>query len=216
MQADQFADLSSAFADFEHFGIPNTAGGRDPQNCIFYRRDEFTKVAAGGYWLSETPHVAGSKSWDSAYIRLAIWIRLVDNATGTEFRIVNTHLDNESQIAREQQAGLVVEDSCAYPKNYPQVLTGDMNCDARNPAIHVLKAGGWTDTYENVHGTEDPGFTYHEFLGPKCNSAPGKIDWIFVRGEVNVLEADVVRDSPAGRFPSDHYFVSATIVTTKP
>jgi len=211
MQADQFADLKSVFADFEHFGVPDTAAGIHPTNCIFYRRDGFTKVTAGCYWLSETPHIAGSKSWDSGYVRLVNWIRLIDNETGTEFRIVNTHLDNESQRAREQQARLIVEDSCAYPKNYPQILAGDMNCDAGNPAIQIFKAGGWNDTYEIVHRTEEPGFTYHEFLGPNCKSALGKIDWIFVRGEVKVLGAGIVSDSPAGRWPSDHYFVSATL-----
>jgi endonuclease/exonuclease/phosphatase family metal-dependent hydrolase len=168
-------------------------------------------VAAGGYWLSERPHVPGSKSWGSACVRLATWARLVERATGLEFRFVNTHLDHVGQQARENQARLIAEDASAYPADYPQVLTGDMNCDARNPAIAAFRAGGWRDTYGAVHGTEDPGPTYHGFAGPRHDDGTGKMDWVLVKGGFRALAAEVVRDSRDGRFPSDHYFVGATL-----
>ena len=38
------------------------------------------------------------------------------------------------------------------------------------------------------------------------------MDWVFVRGAVTVKDAEVIDDSRDGRFPSDHYFVSAKIV----
>jgi endonuclease/exonuclease/phosphatase family metal-dependent hydrolase len=172
-------------------------------------------ISAGGFWLSETPHIAGSKSWDSACVRLANWVRLEDRTTGTEFRVVNTHLDHVSQVAREQQAQLVVEDTLAYPESYAQILTGDMNCDFRNKAVDIFKAGGWIDTYGMVHGTEDPGHTYHDFLGPKYNSVIGKMDWIFTRGQTKVIDAVVIKDYLDERFPSDHYFVNATVIVRK-
>ena len=37
------------------------------------------------------------------------------------------------------------------------------------------------------------------------------MDWIFARGEVRTVDAAIVTDSVDGRFPSDHYFVSATV-----
>ena len=211
MWEQQFHYLRSMLADFESFGIAGEACGRHPQNCIFYLRDAFTRISAGGYWLSETPHVPGSKSWDSDCIRLANWIRLEDNATKCEFRIISTHLDHVSQIARERQAELIVQDARAYPDDYPQILSGDMNCDCTNKAIGIFKAGGFVDSYALVHGSENPGCTYHEFIGPEYESSIGKMDWIFVRGGLKVVEAEVVKDSRNGKFPSDHYFVSATI-----
>jgi endonuclease/exonuclease/phosphatase family metal-dependent hydrolase len=39
----------------------------------------------------------------------------------------------------------------------------------------------------------------------------GKIDWIFARGATRVVGAAIIRDSRDGRFPSDHYFVSADV-----
>lgn len=211
MWAEQFADLTSAFPEYETHAMVDEPGGKHPQNCIFYRRDAYTRMSAGGYWLSERPHVAGSKSWDSACIRLLNWIQLEGNATKASFRIINTHLDHVSQSAREHQANLIVEDATAYPEDYPQILTGDMNCDFRNSVIDIFTAGGWIDTYGRVHGKEDPGYTHHEFLGPQYDSSIGKIDWIFMRGRIKAIDAGVITDSINGRFPSDHYFVSATL-----
>ncbi len=210
-ELEQFADITAAFPEYASYAMADEPCGRRPMNAIFYRRDRYTRLSAGGYWLSETPHVAGSKSWDSACVRLANWIRLEDLAAGKEFRVVNTHLDHIGQVARERQAKLIVEDASAYPEHYPQILTGDMNCDTKNRAVDSFKAGAWTDTYGTVHGTEDPGHTFHEFLGPDFKSAIGKMDWIFVRGSIKAVDAAVIRDARDGSFPSDHYFVSATL-----
>jgi len=212
MWSQQFADLSAAFPEYSCYGMVDEPAGGHPQNCIFYRTADFTWISAGGYWLSESPHVAGSKSWDSECVRLANWVRLGDRAAGTEFRVVNTHLDHVSQTARENQARLIVEAASAYSETYPQILTGDMNCDFKNRAIGIFKTGNWMDTYGCVHGTEDPGYTFHGFLGPNFESTVGKMDWIFMRGRMKAAEAAVVTDSINGRFPSDHYFVSATII----
>lgn len=211
MWSEQFADLAAAFEEFETFGMADEPIGRRPMNAIFYRRDAFRRISAGGYWLSETPHVPGSSSWASACVRLVNWLRLDECATGAEFRVVNTHLDHVSPPAREHQARLIAEDATAYGDRYPQLLTGDMNCDRTNPAIAIFRAGGWADTYAAIHGTEDPGHTFHAFQGPKHVSDIGKMDWVFARGAVTVTGAEVVADAQDGRFPSDHYFVGATV-----
>lgn len=210
---EQFSDLRRLLPDYDAFGIVDTTTGRNPQNAIFYRREVFALISAGGYWLSETPHVTGSSSWGSACIRLLNWLRLEEKASGNEFRVLNTHLDHVSQKAREEQGRLIVEDAFAYPEDYPQILAGDMNANATNPVIHRFKESGWRDTYETVHGSEGDGFTWHNFEGEALSSHRelGRIDWIFVRGGVCVEEAEIVRDMECGRYPSDHYFVYADI-----
>ena len=148
-------------------------------------------------------------------------VRLLDVESGVEFRVVNTHLDNGPQLARENQARIINENAAAYPDDYPQILTGDMNCDRRSEAIASYKAAGWQDTYEAVHGPGEPGNTVHWFLGPDhmrrtesfdwWPDDQGKVDWIFTRGDVKVTDAGIVRDHENGRYPSDHYFVSAEL-----
>ena len=206
----QFEYLTKEFPGYDTHTVVAPAG-RDPGNCILYWADMFERVSAGGFWLSRTPHVEGSKSWGSACVRMANWIRLVERTNGIEFRVVNTHLDHMCARARANQADMLVENARAYPDDYPQLLTGDMNCDCTDEAVGFLKAGGWADTYNAVHGTENPGLTRHDFLGPDCETRIGKMDWIFSRGRMKVTDAKVVDDSEGGRYPSDHYFVSATV-----
>jgi endonuclease/exonuclease/phosphatase family metal-dependent hydrolase len=211
MWSQQFIDLTAAFPEYSYFAMVDEPTGQHPQNCIFFNTAAYRLISAGGYWLSQSPHIPGSKSWESYCVRLTNWVRLEELTTGVEFRVVNTHLDHISQAARQNQARLIVEDAAAYPPEYAQILAGDMNCDFRNPAIEIFKTGGWIDTYAAVHGTEDPGFTYHEFVGPGFVSDIGKMDWIFMRGSLKAQQAEVIRHSRDGKFPSDHYFVSATL-----
>jgi len=213
----QFEDLLSLLPEYDSFGLANPGDLFNPSNAILFRREYYELISAGGFWLSETPHVAGSKSWDSAHPRFVNWVDLRERSFGHEFRVWNFHLDHISQTARERQAQLIVEAAAAFPEELAQLFTADFNADAANPAFAVVKAGGWLDTYAAVHGPDDPGFTFHAFLGPKFpisrppEKVTGKIDFIFTRGPVKTLAAEIVRDDHNGRYPSDHYFVSAEV-----
>jgi endonuclease/exonuclease/phosphatase family metal-dependent hydrolase len=215
----QFVDLAAALPDYDSFGIADEALNRDPMNTIFWRRDRFERASASGYWLSKTPHVPGSKSWASSCIRVANWVRLIDRASGSEFRVVNTHLDHISQTAREGQAHVILQDAAGFPEDYPQIFTGDLNADRANAAIEAVKSAGWQDAYEAVHGPGEAGCTIHQFLGPESPSQTaedghGRIDWIFMRGPIRATGADILKDARDGRFPSDHYFVTADLELT--
>lgn len=209
--AEQAADLEAALPEFDRYGMVDEPGGLNPVDSIFYRRDRYELISAGGYWLSETPHITGSSSWDSACIRLANWVRLRDRTSGIEFRFVNTHLDHISQPARENQARVILEDAAAYPADYPQILTGDMNSDDDNKAMQSIMAAGWTDTFKAVHPSEAPPVTFHGFEGPDYQGELARIDWIFVRGGCSVKDAAVIEDHCDGRYPSDHHFVRADV-----
>jgi len=209
--------LKSRLPEFDTYALANPELVFHPANAILFSRARYELISAGGFWLSETPHVAGSKSWDSARSRFANWVHLKERKSGKEFRVWNTHLDHIGQLAREKQAELIVQASMVFPKAFPQLLTGDFNANVANPVVKLVKEGGWTDTYAAVHGPEDPGTTFHGFLGPKYaeddpkGKLKGKIDFIWCRGAVKVLAAEVIRDGRNGRYPSDHYFMSAEV-----
>jgi endonuclease/exonuclease/phosphatase family metal-dependent hydrolase len=207
-----YQHLKGGLPEFESFGLANPDAVFNPTNAIFFSRERFEMVSSGGFWLSETPHIAGSQSWDSARPRFVNWVDLRERDSGREFRLWNGHFDHIGQVARVNQARLIVEGAQALPEDLPQFFTADCNAEASNPAIDNLKAGGWNDTYTAVHGPEDPGFTYHAFLGPGyTGKTRGKIDFIFCRGPVTTLAAEIIRDSRDGRYPSDHYFLSAEV-----
>lgn len=210
-------DLKQRMPEFDSFALANPGPGFAPLNAILFLRSRYELISAGGFWLSETPHVAGSKSWDSMFPRFANWVHLKDRRSGKEFRFWNTHLDHVGHEARAKGASLIVQASEALSKDFPQLLTGDMNADFNHPAIKNYLGGGWQDTYRVVHGPADPGFTFHGFKGPKYvprRSGDGvgrQIDWVFCRGTVKPRAAAVIRDGRSDRYPSDHYFVSAVV-----
>ena len=212
MTPEQFGYLKTEFPRHDAYWILDEPEDGEPVNAIFYRKNAFLLESSGGYWLSEIPHVAGSRSWHSDCIRLADWVILTDKRRGQQFRLINTHLDHVSQKARENQAKLINEDAAAYDASFPQVLTGDMNADKDNPAIRIFKDRRWKDTLELIYGDSELGYTGHKFLGAGLpNAAQGRIDWVFVRGEIRVKSAEIVKDSIDGRYPSDHYFLSSEI-----
>jgi endonuclease/exonuclease/phosphatase family metal-dependent hydrolase len=212
MTPEQFDYFRSAFSEFGAYWILDKTDGGEPVNTVFYRQNHFSLRSSGGYWLSETPHVSGSKSWQSDCIRLASWICLSEKESRRDLRIINTHLDHVSQEARENQARLINEDASAFEAGYPQLLTGDMNADSKNKTIQIFIESGWIDTYAALHGAEDPGPTAHGFAGPNApEKEKGRIDWIFYRGRIEVISAEVIRESENGRYPSDHYFVATEV-----
>jgi endonuclease/exonuclease/phosphatase family metal-dependent hydrolase len=210
---EQFAWLSRGMPAFESAGTTDEPAGTDPVTAIFWRTDRLALKSTGTYWLSRTPHVAGSKSWASDCVRMVTWARLAVRNDGAEreVRIVNTHLDHISQRARVHQARMIAQDCAAYPPGYPQVLTGDFNCDRDNPAAKALLKSGFLDTYQAVHGKAAPIGTGHGFHGLDGADRIAKIDWVLMRGNVSVRAAEIVTDSEDGRYPSDHFFVLADV-----
>lgn len=211
------AYLKKRMPKYDTYALSHSVTDFHPINGILFLRDRYELISAGGFWLSEAPHIAVSKSWDSANPRLANWVHLRERRTGREFRYWNTHLDHRGQKAREKGATLIVQSAEVLPADLPQILTGDMNARANNPAIENFKNGGWVDTYGAVHGPADPGFTAHAFKGreyPANNpdgTPRGRIDWIFSRGPVKAIAAAVIRDGRNGHYPSDHFFMSADV-----
>ena len=186
------------------------------KNPVFYLRKRYDLVSAGGFWLSETPHIPGSLSWESARARHVNWVRLHDRATQQQFRILSTHLDHVSQRAREEQLKMILAEAAVYARGFPQILAGDFNATAANPVLKLAQDAGWTNTQDAAPEPRDDGNTTHGFLGdqaPKTEAARkrGPIDFILTRGPVTTLAWRIIRDSRDGRYPSDHYFIAAKL-----
>jgi endonuclease/exonuclease/phosphatase family metal-dependent hydrolase len=217
VQLDYLKSQLPEFASFSQFIRGPIGSNLNPLNAILYSRNRYEMTSAGGFWLSKTPHIADSVSWDSARPRFANWIDLKDRTTGRAFRFWNTHLDHKGETARREQARVLAEAAGAYPV-LPQILTCDLNAPAGSPPVQTLKGAGWIDSYAAVHGAGDPGFTFHAFKGAAyiAKSGEGKIDWIFCRGGARPIAANILRDGRQGRWPSDHYFLSAEVVFQPP
>ncbi|WP_068770248.1 endonuclease/exonuclease/phosphatase family protein [Termitidicoccus mucosus] len=216
----QLADFIELLPGYGQFGI----GNRNPiirSNAILYSTVRFEKMAGDGFWMSPTPQVKGSKAWGSKAPRFVNWVHLRDRKTGRELIVWNTHFDYLSRPARENGAGVAMVIMGKIPADVPQVFTGDFNSPGDSRAIEIVKERGWIDTYAELHGAEDPGLTAHQFNGARfAATAQGggrkKIDFVFRKGPLKTLAAEIIRDERAGRYPSDHYFVSAELEFESP
>lgn len=222
----QMDDLRAGFPKFTGFGFDGPEMDSNPvgyhgiaKNPILFAKDRYDLRGGGTFWLSETPLVGGSKSWETARARHCNWLRLLDKKSGVEFRILNTHLDHIAQSAREKQIAAIIAESGQYADAFPQIFAGDFNSRAGNNVMALLKAAGWTETYAAVHGDKDPGYTAHAFKGEAYkeelkakNSEGGKIDFIFCKGPAKPVETGIIKDNEAGRYPSDHYFLYADVM----
>lgn len=218
VQADDFRKY---FSSYELFGFDGPEMDDHPtgyygiaKNPILFRKDRYELLTAGTYWLSETPLVAGSKSWDTARARHANWIRIKEKNTGRQLRVVNLHLDHVSNEAKIQQAKMVVDESAQYQTDFVQLLTGDFNTKFNSKVFDAVRAGGWTESYETIHGPGEAGFTGHEFQGKNYEKGPskGRIDYIWYRGNAKPADAAIIKDSIGGKYPSDHFFMQADFV----
>lgn len=179
------------------------------KNVIFFSKKRYEFVSAGTYWLSETPLIGGSVSWDTARARQCNWVRLRDKRTGREFRVLDTHLDHITDAAKAKQTEVIIAETAQYNPDFPQLLFGDFNSGIKDEPYALLTAAGWTDAYEAVHGHEETGFSCH---GWKFDRKKGRrIDFIYTRGGIQAVSAEIVKDAPGGIYPSDHYFVSAVL-----
>ncbi len=218
VQAD---DFRKAFPSFQLFGFEGPEMDAHPtgyhgiaKNPILFSKERYELLTGGTYWLSETPLVAGSKSWDTARARHANWVRLREKSSGKELRIINLHLDHVSGEAKIEQAKTVVTESAQYQPAFIQVLTGDFNTRHDSKVFESVREAGWKESYETVHGSGEAGHTGHEFQGVKYEKAAskGRIDYIWYRGSIKPVGAAIIKDAINGKYPSDHFFLQADFV----
>jgi len=168
---------------------------------IFYRRG--LKVRdSGEFWLSETPHVHRSVSWDSAFPRLVTYGLFQQAGRDLWFYFSNTHLDHISSRARLHGARLIRE--FFLEKKEPLILAGDFNEPPDGAVFQEFtgSGGGLLDTWRALHPPGQDSPTQHNFYGQPRGH---RIDWILFTPPFRVTKAEVVEYNNAGRYPSDHF-----------
>lgn len=222
-RAEQLDFIKQAMPGFEDFAILNSPRADYPPSptiAILYSTKRFKKRAGGGFWLSDTPEKPATHFEGAAFSRMVNWVLLQDQKTGRELLVWNTHLDEKGgaigDALREKQTKVILDFAAKVPPGLPHVFTGDMNTIASSKAMRAITAAGWTDTWTALHGPDDPGRTYHAFIGDKNTKPGGKIDFIFCNNQLKPTASKIIRDNRAGRYPSDHYFVSADLEYAPP
>lgn len=196
----QIAFLSDLLQDHDHVGQRPSAPDRWQSNVIFYHK-QWRCIHHEHFYLSDTPDVP-SQFIESRWPRqcsLGIFEK-----KGRRIVIANTHLDFSADV-QVRSARLILKRMHRHAACGPAILMGDFNSTPHEAAYAEFTAEGETPKFNNVFSPPYPG-TYHNFTG-HCNGEA--IDWILYQPPLDVLQACVLTRPFAGRYPSDHFPVTA-------
>ena len=200
---------------------------------VFYRADRWRLDPEDydSFWLSDTPNVRGSITWEgqSSCPRVCTGglFHEIDSGgelTGKTIYVYSTHFDHVGEIPRQKAAAVIFEKIAGRKdKNAPVVLVGDFNCGEDSPAIRFLKGetvvlGGeekvppmkLLDTFRVVLPEEKNVTTFNGFRRGELTGG-AKIDYIFVTPDLKATDAEIIRTSRDGKYPSDHFPIRATV-----
>ncbi len=205
---EQVVAIEQAFPGFGRIGVGRDDGEtKGEYSAIFYRRGRLEALQSGHFWLSETPEKPGF-GWDAHHNRILTWALFLDKQSGKRFYLMNTHFDHQGVVARRESAKLVLSRAAALPEpTLPLLVMGDFNMTVDSEPYRLLTdlnapyalRDSWLNSAEAPHG---PASTWSGFSFPGIGDR--RIDYIFYRNAVQVIQAAALSDSWAGRFPSDH------------
>ncbi|KAG7193832.1 uncharacterized protein KQ657_000530 [Scheffersomyces spartinae] len=187
--------------EWAFYGVGRTDGKtKGEYSPIFYKKREWKLLESKTIWLSETPDVPGSKSWDAALERICT-IVVLENRTFPNLKIkfLNTHFDHQGVIARRESAKIIAGEM--KNETLPAILSGDFNTQPIDEPYLILKGAGFKDS--RVAASDIYGFHGGTFTGFDKEKIPSMIiDYVwsnnFSPTNYGVLENNF------GEFFSDH------------
>ncbi len=204
----QLHEIAEALPNYGWIGVGREDGLSDGEFApIFFRKDKFEVIDSGTFWLSTTPDVPGSKSWNTACTRICSWVDLSGGAL--KITVFNLHTDHESAEAREQGIREVLN----RVGQEISVVMGDFNAGEGSAPIQKILDYGLIDTFREAHPEDQDVYTFHGYDdNPETKE---KIDYIFVSPSLKTVEAAILRQKDGDLFASDHYPVTAVVTYRK-
>ncbi len=213
---DGVNSLIKYLPEYGWFGVGRDNGGNLGETCVvLFKKNRFELIEHNTFWLSETPEIPGSKSWNTDNTRIVTWGKLKIKNTDKLIFIFNTHFDHVSALAREESAKLLLKKIREIAKINPVVVTGDFNCWDYSKPYKILTENypdhlQFRDAYKNpLNGNKGPSGTYNGYF---TNNPSSKIDFVFVNDFFEVYSNEVITDKREdGKFISDHFPIKSVL-----
>lgn len=197
----QLIALLKELPHYRYIGVGRDDGKQKGEfSAILFKKKRFRLKEDSTFWLSETPTIPGSKSWDAAITRIASMAIFVDQKSKKELLIINTHFDHIGKVARANSARLITQTADHYLKHFslPVIISGDFNSERSEEAYQNMVATGLLDSKP----ASDNQGTFCGFEVGKIICHP--IDFIFYSKEWTLEKYQVVTDHHGQYYPSDH------------
>ncbi len=215
--------LAQHLSGYEVLGVGRDDGKENGEmTALYFRHDRFEKLDGGHFWLSETPDIAGSKSWDAALTRMVTWVKLRDRRQpkAKPLMFFNTHFDHRGVQARIEAAKLLRRRVAEALKTCRVIVTGDFNAgdDSEPYRAFFAKNENQSAPVADAFRLANPTRTTNEgtFSGFKVEATTGpRIDWIGVSRDWQVVKAMIDRTAREGHTPSDHFPIEAVVRPNK-
>lgn len=212
---NQLTDLQEIMPEYSFIGTGRDDGRQGGEySPLFYRNDRFLLKDHSQFWLSETPEVPGSLSWDAAITRIVSWAALEDKLSGDVLYVFNTHFDHRGVQARLNSIELMAEKINIIAGDLPVIVLGDFNISkGSDDYFFMINQFSKNNSLTNAELISKTPVTNADatFSGFRTDVEPRVIDYIFFDDsfEVNWYRVDkVIKD---GVFISDHWPVVAGI-----
>lgn len=208
---NQVEDLKENLTGYDFVGMGREDGKRKGEfSGIFYKKNRFDLKLQNTRWLSQTPDVPGSKSWDAAITRIVTYVIIKEKITGQEIAYFNTHFDHIGKEARANSAGLIktfIAEVCR-DKKMPVIVSGDFNSQpAEAPYQRMIKPDAIT-----LYDSRPPESKAGTFCGFKVGGMDCRtLDYIFHSADWKTTAYLVIEDNNGTYYPSDHLPVMATL-----
>ncbi|MCU0419974.1 MAG: endonuclease/exonuclease/phosphatase family protein [Cyclobacteriaceae bacterium] len=215
---NQLADLQKQMPRYVMVGVGREDGKEKGEySAIFFKKDKFEVVSQQTFWLSETPDVPGSKSWDAAITRIVTIGVFRDKATRQVFLYANTHFDHIGRQAREKSAELLkthVSHWLAHVADLSSqrepaiIISGDFNAEPTEAPYQRMLDGNPVTLYDSRPADNTTG----TFCGFDVGKMPCRvIDYIFHSRAWKASDYRVIQDHNGVYYPSDHLPVMVTL-----
>jgi len=210
----QIEAIAKALPEYAFYGI-----GRDDgimageHSAIFYKKNKFSIIDKGDFWLSETPEKPGF-GWDAKINRICSWILLKHKISGKKFYCFNVHYDHQGIQARIESSKLILSKIKSIATGTPVLLTGDFNGDHNSDWYKKIANSNYLfDAFLKTIHPYVPNGSFQGF-GPNLNKDQ-IIDHIFTTAHFKIKKWGVLTDSYDGKFPSDHFPILSQIMLNK-
>lgn len=178
------------------------------ESCpILYDTTKWKMIDHRTFWLSETPEVPGSRSWESSSPRIFTMAVFLNKNQGYGIYYYNTHFDHLSEKAREHSTDVLIRNIINNTSHEYILITGDLNAKETEPPVtgllrnHILNL---QDAYRVVHGSPEAEDATFYGWGPRTPGKGSRIDYIFASRNFRIINAEVSGYQSKGRYPSDH------------